>query len=412
MIKNKFQNVLALVFALITTHSFSQLKDYDYKAEINNVKETWHVLKLPQESFALMKCNYAAIRIYGLSETDTVEIPYIIETLSDKQIYTKVPVTVVNRAKTEKGIYFTLQNEGASNINEIELNFKEENFDWTAKVEGSNDNSEWFTISEKERLVALKREDVDFKATTIKFPLVNYNFIRIHLQDVPEANLTEALIFEKEVIKGEEELFEIRSQKITQEKNTKRTIVSVHLQDSVPVSRITIPVDSEMDYYRRVHLKTVKDSIIIEDRTRYNYESLGTYEISSYKENEIYVKNVCVDNLIFEIENMDNLPVPVGEIKISGNPIQLKARFPAEKLQYVLAIGNDMAHTPQYDIAGFKNNIPESPALLNVGNFKAIEKVEEKKNTPVLPFPKYVLWIILIAVIVILGFFTSKMLKK
>src|SRR5690606_8914747 len=230
------------------------------------------------------------------------EIPYIIETLSDKQIYTKVPVTVVNRSTSAEGTYFTLQNENTKNINEIELNFKEENFDWTAKVEGSNDNNEWFTISEKERLVALKKDDVDFKATTIKFPLVNYKFIRIHLQGVAEANLTEGLIFEKEVIKGEEQFFEIRSQKITQEKNTKRTSVSVHLKDSVPVSRIIIPVDSEMDYYRRVHLKTVKDSIIIEDRTRYNYESIGTYDISSYEENEIYLENVCVDNLIFEIE--------------------------------------------------------------------------------------------------------------
>ncbi len=412
MTKIKLQNVLVLVFTLITTHSFSQLKDYNYKAEIENVNDTWHILNLPQESFALMQCNYAAVRIYGLSETDTIEIPYIIETLSDKQIYTKVPVTVVNRAKTAEGTYFTLQNENTRSINEIELNFKEENFDWTAKVEGSHDNSEWFTISEKERLVALKRDEVDFKATTIKFPMVNYKFIRIHLQGTQEANLTEALIFEKEVIKGEEQFFEMRSQNVSEEKSTKRTMVSVHLQDSVPVSRIIVPVDTEMDYYRRVHLKTVRDSIIIENHTRYNYESLGSYDISSYEENEIYLENVCVNNLILEIENMDNHPLPIGKIKVSGNPVQLKARFPADKMKYVLAIGNERVHAPQYDIAGFKNNIPDSPALLTVGNFKDIEKEEKKKNTPVLPFPKYVLWIILIAVIVILGFFTSKMLKK
>src|SRR5690606_21250435 len=117
----------------------------------------------------------------------------------------------------------------------------------------------------------------DFKATTIKFPLVNYKFIRIHLQSVQEATLSEALIFEKEVIKGEEQFFEIRSQNVSEEKNTKRTRVSVQLQDSVPVSRIILPVDTKMDYYRRVRLKTVKDSIIIENHTRYNYENLGTY---------------------------------------------------------------------------------------------------------------------------------------
>src|SRR5690606_30242727 len=122
--------------------------------------------------------------------------------------------------------------------------------------------------------------------------------------------------------------------------STKRTMVSVHLQDSVPVSRIIVPVDTEMDYYRRVHLKTVRDSIIIEKHTRYNYVNIGTYDISSYKENEIYLENVCVNNLILEIENMDNHPLPIGKIKVSGNPVQLKARFPADKMKYVLAIGN------------------------------------------------------------------------
>src|SRR5690606_40891264 len=125
-----------------------------------------------------------------------------IETLSDKQIYSKVPVTVVNRTKTEKGIYFTLQNDGSGNINEIELNFKEENFDWIAKVEGSNDNNEWFTISEKERLVALKREDVDFKATTIKFPMVKYNIVRIHFLGIQVINLIDSVILDKYVKHG------------------------------------------------------------------------------------------------------------------------------------------------------------------------------------------------------------------
>src|SRR5690606_34396350 len=109
---------------------------------------------------------------------------------------------------------------------------------------------------------------------------------------------------------------------------------------------------------------------------------------------------------------MDNLPLSVGDIIVSGNPVILKTRFPKEKFDYVLAIGNEKERTPHYDIASFTNNIPEDLKLVSAANFVPINKKVIEKAGPILPFPKYILWIILLGVIAILGFFTFKMLKK
>lgn len=412
MIKNKLNHVLIIGLLFVVTNCFSQLSEYDYKAEINNVTDTWHTIKLPSAAFSLIKENYSDVRIYGVNDTDTIEVPYIKEVVSDKKTSTKISVSIINKTKSSKGSFFTIKNDEAKEINEIELIFKEDNFDWEARVEGSNDNDNWFVISEKERLVSLKKGAINFKATTISFSTVNYKFIRVLIKNVSESNLVNALIYDNKVVKGESVVFDKKQQKVVENKAHKTTTISIHLKEKVPVSKIEIPVNTEIDYYRRVHLKTLKDSVVLENRTRYNYTSLGTFEISSYRKNILSLNHVVVDNLIIEIDNLDNQPLSVGNIGVSGHPVVLKARFSKEKLNYVLAVGNKYAHTPNYDIASFINNIPKELKLLSTNEFTTISKKVIEKEGPILPFPKEALWIILISVIAILGFFTFKMFKK
>ena len=410
--KKQFKYTLIIVLLFIKANCFSQLSEYDYQAEINNVTDDWHTIELPIESYAFIKNNYADIRIFGLNKTDTIEIPYIREILVDKKTATKIPFTIINESKSAAGSFFTIKNEEAKEINEIELIFREENFDWEAKIEGSNDANNWFTVSEKERLVSLKKNNIDFRATTLNFPTLDYKFIRVLLKSVSDVTLMNALIYDSKVIKGKTVVFDKIKQKVKQDKANKTTHVTIQLSENVPISKIEIPINSDVDYYRRVFLKTLKDSVVLENRTRYNYRDIGYFEISSYKKNELNFNHVIANNLVIEIENMDNLPLSIGDIIVSGNPVILKARFPKDKLDYVLAVGNKNERTPNYDIAGFTNNIPSDLKLLSTNNFVPISKKIIEKAPPILPFPKYVLWIILISVIAILGFFTFKMFKK
>src|SRR5690606_17306793 len=103
---------IAVILILLTASNvFSQLKEYNYKAEIGEVSDSWHFLELPSESFAYLKDNYADVRIYGLSDTDTIEVPYVMDILSDKSITNKVEVTILNKTNSNEGSFFTLKNE-------------------------------------------------------------------------------------------------------------------------------------------------------------------------------------------------------------------------------------------------------------------------------------------------------------
>ena len=406
------QYILSIILLFIVSNSFSQLSKYDYKADVNGVTDTWHTIKLPLETFSLIKNNYADIRIYGVNDTDTIEIPYIKEVLSDKKTTTKIPISIINKTKSAEGSFFTIKNKDSKELNEIELLFNEDNFDWTAKVEGSNNGNDWFVISEEERLVSLKKNAVNFTATDIVFPSINYKFIRVLIKDEQNATINSVLTYDSKQTKGESIIYNKKNQSLNENKENQYTSIAVQLEKEVPVSKITIPVESEIDYYRKVNIKTLIDSIVLENKTKYNYSYIGDFEISSYKKNELLLNNNIVNNLIIEIENKDNLPLPIGDIAVSGNPVILKARFPKDNYNYVLAVGNKNENIPSYDITSFKNNIPEVLNEINVGKLLKIKKEEFSKSSPILPFPKYVLWIILLSVIIVLGFFTFKMFKK
>lgn len=407
---NKYIVVIALFF--ITKQSFSQLEKYSYQADINNVSDTWHTLKLPLQAYSLINKNYTDIRIYGLSDTDTIEVPYIKEIFKDKITRTESTIEIINRSKSSKGSYFTISNKAAEEINEIEFVFKENNFDWYLTLEGSNDNENWFVVAENERIVSLKKNTVNFKATKVKFPTINYKYIRVLVNHVNNLNLLDALIYNNTIVKGEEVIHTSLKQSVEEQKESKKTQISVHLKEKLPVSKVIIPIQSDVDYYRKIHIKTLRDSIVLENKIKYNYTNIGFYEISSYEKNEIQINSIITDNFVIEIENLDNQPLAIGKITMSGNPVFLKARFPKEKLRYVLAVGNDYERVPNYDITGFTNTIPKDLKQLSINDFIAISKKEIKEKGPVLPFPKYILWIVLILIVVILGFFTFKMFKK
>ena len=50
---------------------------------------------------------------------------------------------------------------------QIKLSFKQENFDWKVKLEGSNDNKVWFTVVTDYRILAIKNSNTDILSMRI-----------------------------------------------------------------------------------------------------------------------------------------------------------------------------------------------------------------------------------------------------
>ena len=88
---------ILFIIILIAHSSYAQLHTYYYKQQLQGVNpNAWHKITLPENIFGQMKSGYADLRIYGVSATDTIEIPYLLDktdTLTQKQVY---PISIIN----------------------------------------------------------------------------------------------------------------------------------------------------------------------------------------------------------------------------------------------------------------------------------------------------------------------------
>ena len=80
--KNKLVLFIAFFVAEI---AFAQLDTYNYSREINNISETWHSIDLPNGVFEKVSNNLNDFRIYGITETDTIEAPYLLKIIKTRQ---------------------------------------------------------------------------------------------------------------------------------------------------------------------------------------------------------------------------------------------------------------------------------------------------------------------------------------
>ena len=90
--------------------------------------------------------------------------------------------------------------------------------------------------------------------------------------------------------------------------------------------------------------------------------------------------------------------------------MELIARF-TDDATYFLTYGNKKAVRPHYDIERFADNIPEVLTTLELGSELRIEKEEGRLTEPLFKSKKW-LWAIMTVIILLLGWFSVKMISK
>ncbi len=402
--------LLVSLLLLVSTFAFGQVEDYRFKRELIGVSGQWNKLVLPDDIFGEISQNQSDIRVYGITEKDTIEAPYLIR-LSEEQISLKeVAVKTLNVSRNGEGHFYTFEIPTAELVNQINLEFKAQNFDWRIKLEGSQNQQEWFTITENYRILSIKNELTDFQFTKLTFPSSKYRFYRLRIDSGENPELVSAKISLQEVKKGVFKSYPIKEIKTTENKQSKQTEIEIELQQPVPISHVKFAIADNYDFYRPFTVMYATDSVQTNESWRYNYSTLASGTLNSLEENEFKISSTTVQKLKFIIDNQDNQPLTISTIHIKGYVYELLARM-TESASYYLVYGNKKARKPQYDIARFTSSIPETLPTLELGEEQEIEKGEIATQTPLFQ-NKLWLWAILIVAIGVLGWFSIQMLKK
>jgi len=407
--RNKFLLILLVLFC---TNSFvySQMDEYDYKRELVGVEELWHKVELPNSIFENVSQSLNDIRVYGINtKNDTIEASYLLHLNNDENITKEIDVKIINTSNTEKGYYFTFEVLEDVTINELKLEFKQQNFDWKLKLEGSQNQQEWFSIKDDYRILSIKNSETDYQFTDIIFPNSKYKYFRICVKSELKPDLVAIKMLSKEVKKGVFKNFETLKTEMKELKKERKTEIEVDLEIKVPVSSVTINVKDNFDYYRKVKIQYLSDSIKTEKGWKYSFKTLTDGMLSSFENNEFKFNSTILNKLKITIYNLDNEPLHIENIVAQGSQHNLIVRF-TEPAKYYLTYGNLKAKNPNYEISQFVSNIPGKVTNLELGVKEVIPKKSVIKNEPLFKNKNW-LWGIMIVIIGVLGWFSIKMMK-
>lgn len=404
-------NIITGILLLAFSCSYGQMQEYEYKRELKGISDQWHKIVVPQTMFGTLSRKLTDIRLYGITkDNDTIEAPYILQKTKDKVSTKEVTFQILNTSRNDEGYFYTFEIPSTDPINQIDLDFGQQNFDWKVKLEGSQDQQEWFTITDGYRMVSIKNISTNFQFSTLTFPDSKYRYFKLRINAESEPELKKVSISQQNIIEGTLKDYKIKSIQTEENKRARQTEISIDLQYAVPVSHLKMSPNASYDYYRPVTIKYLTDSIKTEKGWIYNYRTLTSGVLNSIGKNEFKATSRIIKKLKIRIHNQDNQPLDINNIQVKGYTHELIARF-TEPATYFLTYGNKNARRPTYDIQKFKENIPTALTTLDIGNEQAIQKTEATTTSPLFE-NKIWLWGIMGLLILVLGGFSLKMIKQ
>ncbi|WP_020526456.1 DUF3999 family protein [Flexithrix dorotheae] len=402
--------IITFLLCLVASLSHAQVEKFNYKRSIDGVSDQWHKITLPVDIYGRVSSRLNDLRIYGITnENDTVEAPYLLKKLNGKHTTKEISFELMNVSQNAKGHYFTFKVASAETVDQISLDFNQENFDWKVQLEGSQDQQEWFTLVDDYRILSIKNPQTDYHFTKVSFPNATYSYYRLLIKTPDKPALKSAKVLKNDILKPVYNDYKIVKKAVSEDQKGHKTILDIDLEISVPVNYLQVEINEDFDFYRPVRIQYLSDSVKTEMGWHYNYKTIGTGILNSIENNAFSLDGNTLKKLRLIIENRDNEPLSIGKITAKGYQHELLARF-TKTADYFLVYGGNV-RMPSYDINHHTANIPANLAVLQLGKEEEIDHPEELKASPLFENKAW-LWGIMILLIGMLGWFSFRMMGK
>ncbi len=392
----------------LLSQSMSQSPQFQFRRKLKGIDSAgWYSLIIPPSVIKNSNSSFSDFRVYQIANNDTTDAPYIIK-VRERHV-TEVNEVLPAFNQTMKGgkQYLTFELKKGQLINTIDLSFAESNYDGLAVLEGSMDQKDWFKIT-RQRIIAIQNENTQFVSSKLIFPLVNYGYLRLQLDTDRPLTFNSAYSKNQVIDPGMSSESKL-VWNATNYKAIQQTIINIELTEYQPVSQFSITLTERTDYYRPFRLERLIDSTKTQKGWEYFYEPIEHGYITSLSRNEFYFNYALSKKLRLIISNTDNAPLTIENISITSPQVELIARMNNNRDSY-LYYGNQQIAAPTYDLVLFKDKVPSRGRLISL---EEEESITTKLTISAAIFENQIwLWIIMVLMMGILGFFTFRMIKS
>ncbi len=385
----------------------AQDKNFNFRRKLNTIDSAgWHSIILPSSFFKSSNPSFSDLRIYQFTDKDTVEAPYVL-TVHERQVTEKtLELPAINQSKKDGKQYLTFELKKDQFVNYLNLAFDEDNYDGSATLKGSTDQKEWFEI-DTQRIISIQNVEMNFASASLYFPNTNYRYLRVELEADRPLTFSSATFKDQVINPGILTMLQ-PIWKQTLDKPAKQSIVNIDLSELQPVVQLNVETEEANDYYRSFRLERLIDSTQSPKGWERYYETIMDGFLTSIDKNEFHFNNTFASKLRLVISNADNTPITIKSISLYSPKVELIVRLKPSNNSF-LYYGNKTIKAPSYDLVVFKEKIPTSAPAVSLMTEEKLAK--EKEPVSALIENKIWLWLVMAAVIGLLGFFTLKMMK-
>ncbi|MBK9284169.1 MAG: hypothetical protein IPM51_07580 [Sphingobacteriaceae bacterium] len=356
------RKILTLSFILFGLLGISQV--FTHSLAFTPKQNALQALAISSELKNYAKSDFSDVRLFDSAGRET---PYFLVNETFKYNSTSFKEYEILNKEVGQGRYtrFTIHNPNAEQIGHVILNIVNSDAWKVCDITGSNDNKEWFSISDHIFLHHLYDLDNTNAYRSIHFPPVNYKYIKFEIKDLSTKplNILKAGYFEGCISAGK--LNEIKADSLisTEVKENKTTLIKVKFKNAAIINKIRFNIKAPNFFKREVNVYVNRTQTNKKKVEQYR-DLIMSFELNSDHSNSFEISNFREGEFEIEIKNNDNPALEIEKIEFSQLQSYLVADF-KENEKYILKAGDKKLALPVYDIAYFKDKISKQ---LIIGN--------------------------------------------
>lgn len=392
-----------LVFFIGVT-CFSQ----NYEGSLNLMeKDGLHKIMLTSEVRAASKNNFNSLRI---NDSKNKEVPYVLKYYSDRLFATFLPIKIVSNTSIKDSITSVLiENKAIKKLTNLILQIANTDISKRYHLYGSNDAKKWFGITSNNSLNLNNVASKSFIEKRINFPTTTYKFLKIEFSDKNSLpiNILGVGIYTNKYFSEEPIVITNYTQEIVQLKDEKITQIKFKSKNQHKINSISFEIKTSF-FLRNAKLIVQKERKI-KKRVEAYEKVISTFRLSSKKENTFIFNDLHEKEFTIEIDNQDNPPLTITDIKLLQTPIYIISNLKKDQ-KYKIVIDTTFSK-PSYDLGNF---ISENTKIVEEVSIKNFSKVKNKptiiKDQSFWKTPVF-MWVCIIFVSILIIYFALDLLK-
>ncbi|WP_370476121.1 hypothetical protein [Tamlana flava] len=221
------------------------------------------------------------------------------------------------------------------------------------RLEGSNNQKEWFGIVNSGQLNQLSHPTQTRIYKVISFPLCAYQYLKIVFNDEHSlpVNLLKIGTTTTQMLPVLME--NIPVQDIAFEEKERHTEIHIRFERTVEINQIKLDITAPDLYNRDATLYTIRQREVKQKMETYR-KQLSTFSIRSDEPQIFNITNCNEKEIYLKINNGDNPKLEISGIHLLQNPLYVIANLKNNE-KYLVTAGNDTLNFPDYDISDVTN---------------------------------------------------------